>query len=186
MDLHRSVAGIPLNAIPLTSFWPIVGGHYDGQLLVIGRAVNSWRTEWAADQARTADRLSRVVADAIAVNTIGPDPMDWAIRLWGNEGSRFDGFAESRYNTARSAFWRVLRDLSVSGPWARPAETWSGHLAWTNLYKVAPAAGCDPRGDLLGVQRGSAAQLLAREVEELAPRTVIALTGRAWFEPFGR
>jgi hypothetical protein len=29
----------------LTSFWPMIGAAYDGELLVVGRAVNGWRTE---------------------------------------------------------------------------------------------------------------------------------------------
>jgi hypothetical protein len=182
--LHAEVALMDLGETDLTSFWPMIGAAYDGELLVVGRAVNGWRTQWTVDQARSAAELAAVVSDAIATNTVTPDPMDWIVRLWGNAGERFDGFAMSRYNTARSAFWRVCRELCVVSPWHRPPEAWSSYIAWSNLYKVAPFERWNPAGALLASQRKSAARLLANEVDELDPRHVVALTGREWFEPF--
>lgn len=182
--LHRAVAAMPLAETPLTSFWPMVGDGYNGEVMVIGRAVNSWRTEWRAGDAQSPEGLDTVVRDAVSVNSREPDPMDWVVRLWGNGGTRSDGFAPSTYNTARSAFWRVCRELCAAGPWFWDPGTWSGHLAWTNLYKIAPASGWNPAGNLLAAQRAGSAALLAREIDELAPRRVVALTGRSWFEPF--
>jgi hypothetical protein len=182
--LHAAVAAMPLGDASLTSFWPMVGAKYAGDLVVVDRAVNGWRTDWSVSQALSPAALDAIVEDAAAANTVAPDPMDWVVRLWGNGGTAFDGFADSRYNTARSAFWRVCRQLSVAGPWDRSPADWSSFLAWTNLYKIAPAEGWNPGGSLLASQRAASGALLAREIQELAPRTVVALTGRSWFEPF--
>ncbi len=57
-------------------------------------------------------------------------------------------------------------------------------MAWTNLAKLAPAEGGNPGGPLLEVQRELGPGLVKREVLELAPRRVLVLTGRWWFEPF--
>lgn len=161
---------------PLVPFWPLAGAAYAGELLVIGRSVNGWIEDWtprelAAPRVRAAviDRLRR---DA---EPEGSCRMAWVTDLWG---------ARNGYNTARSAFWRVQRRLAVEELGAEPGS-WSGCLAWTNLYKVSPAAGWNPGADLQRAQRPHATALLLRELEELAPRRVLALTG-AWIEPFAR
>ena len=65
----------------------------------------------------------------------------------------------------------------------RTTDRWSSRLAWTNLYKVSPAAGWNPGADLQRAQRRSAVELLKLEISELAPRRVLALTG-GWIGPF--
>jgi hypothetical protein len=97
--------------------------------------------------------------------------MAWVTDLWG---------ATTGYNTRRSAFWRAMRRISSGDD---PAPDWPGRLAWTNLYKVSPAAGWNPGGDLQRAQRPLTLQLLLLELAELAPRRVLALTGN-WIGPF--
>jgi hypothetical protein len=48
---------------------------------------------------------------------------------------------------------------------------------------VSPAAGWNPGADLQRAQRSAATDLLALELEALAPRRVLALTG-GWLNPF--
>ena len=98
------------------------------------------------------------------------DRMAWVGDLWG---------ARTEYNTRRSAFWRVLSQLTPGGP----ADGWPGRLVWTNLYKVSRAVGWNPGADLQRAQRAGAAELLRRELAEYAPRRVLALTG-GWIDPF--
>lgn len=158
----------------LVPFWPLVGAAYDGELLVVGRSVNGWIEDWTprelADHAIRAAAIARLRADA---EPEGSCRMAWVADLWG---------ARTGYNTARSAFWRVQRRLAVESLGADPAA-WSSRLAWTNLYKVSPAAGRNPGTDMQRAQRVHAAALLRRELEELAPRRVLALTG-GWIGPF--
>ena len=61
---------------------------------------------------------------------------------------------------------------------------WSKHLAWTNLYKLAPAGGGNPSGELCRAQFAACKRLLRMEVERLKPSIVLALTGWGWIEPF--
>lgn len=158
-------------SVPLVPFWPLRGACYEGDLLVIGRSVNGWVADWTGKQLRDSDGRRQVLdwlrRDAEPADA---DRMSWVIELWG---------ATSGYNTRRSAFWRVLADL-MSG-FGDP--DWPGHLVWTNLYKVSPAAGWNPGADLQRAQRAHAAEMLRIEVENYRPHRVLALTG-TWINPF--
>jgi hypothetical protein len=162
--------------VPLVPFWPLRGAAYDGELLVIGRSVNGWIEDWTAQQLREPSirqsAVERMRSDAEPVDACR---MGWVTDLWG---------ARDGYNTKSSAFWRVLRRILANdtSPGLDDAR-WSSRLVWTNLYKVSPAAGWNPGGNLQRAQRRSAIQLLNLEIEELAPRRVLALTG-GWIGPF--
>ena len=159
---------------PVVPFWPLVGDAYDGELLVIGRSVNGWVEDWTPRElADAAERAKAVAAMRADAEPDGRCRMAWVTDLWG---------APSGYSTSRSAFWRVLRRLAVDGLGARGAA-WAGRLAWTNLYKASPAAGWNPGADLQRAQRAHAAALLHMELDELAPRRVLAMTG-VWIAPF--
>ena len=158
--------------VPLAPFWPIRGAAYDGSLLVIGRSVNGWVENWTARQLREPS-VRQSAVDWMRSNAQPVDRcrMRWVTDLWG---------ARDGYNTHSSAFWRVLRRIVLS---AGADDLWSSQLAWTNLYKVSPGAGWNPGADLQRAQRRSAIELLNLEVEEFAPRRVLALTG-GWIGPF--
>src|SRR5438876_1409126 len=47
-----------IGPLELTMFWPKVGSLYDGDLLVIGRAVNGWMDRWSPAQASDATALA--------------------------------------------------------------------------------------------------------------------------------
>lgn len=162
----------------LVGFWPMVGHAYTGELLVIGRAVNGWIDH--EDVAALVDPAVRAGFANAARQTAegsGDCPMAWVTERW----SPGDG----QYSTARSAFWRHIRAvLAAVDPASGDDPSWSSRLAWTNLAKLAPADGGNPGGPLLDVQREIGPGLIRREVLELAPRRVLVLTGRWWFEPF--
>jgi hypothetical protein len=161
----------------LAAFWPMVGTAYRGDLLLVGRAVNGWID--AVDVHELGDPEARGALLAAARKTSeghDDDPMGWVVGAWGRRGG---------YSTSRSQFWRTARRVlagvdraSAEDPW------WPSRLAWTNLCKLAPYAGGNPGGALLRVQRALAPTLLRREIEELAPKLVLVLAGRWWFEPF--
>jgi hypothetical protein len=158
--------------VPLVPFWPIRGAAYDGSLLVIGRSVNGWVMPWTPRQLREPS-IRRSAVDWMRSNAEPVDGcrMGWVTDLWG---------AQEGYNAHTSAFWRVLRRIILSGG---ADDHWSSQLAWTNLYKVSPAARGNPGAALQRAQRQSAIELLNLEVEQFAPRRVLALTGR-WIGPF--
>lgn len=162
--------------VPLAPFWPIRGAAYDGGLLVIGRSVNGWIESWTARQLREpAIRRSAVERMRSNAEPVDVCRMGWVTELWG---------AREGYNTRTSAFWRVLRRiiLSDTSTGHDPAR-WSSRLAWTNLYKVSPAARGNPGAALQRAQRQSAIELLSLEIEQFAPRRVLAMTG-GWIGPF--
>ncbi|MDP9227069.1 MAG: hypothetical protein M3P18_25130 [Actinomycetota bacterium] len=174
--LERVALAVTDQDVPLVPFWPLQGSKYDGELLVIGRSVNGWVDDWTAQQ--LADPPTRRAAIEWLRRDAEPGDgcrMRWVTDLWG---------ARDGYNTARSAFWRVLRRIVLTDPGvALDADRWSSYIAWTNLYKVSPAAGWNPGADLQRAQRGDVTELLKLELAELAPRRVLATTG-GWIGPF--
>ena len=147
--------------------------------MVVGKAVNGWIDEIETARLGDADERARLVTDArrTAEGEGILCPMGWVTDAWGRGGGD--------YSTARSAFWRQIRGvLSAVDPASSGDPAWSSRLAWSNLAKIAPAAGGNPGGVLLEVQRNLGPDLLRHEVDELRPRRVLVLTGRSWFEPF--
>jgi hypothetical protein len=86
----------------MTIFWPMIGYRFDGDLMVVGRAVNGWNTELTVEDARNEDRVAQRT-DHVRERS-ERDGMRWVTDLAGNR----DG-----YNTNSSAFWRVNRRISL-------------------------------------------------------------------------
>ncbi|MEL6477322.1 MAG: hypothetical protein AAFR17_08330 [Pseudomonadota bacterium] len=164
------------------TIWPAARGRAcDGTLMVIGRAGNGGATNFCAKPG--ADD-SQPVTDAAAARALtdtlfGSEtcPLSWVVDQAGDTDK--DG-----YNTNKSAFWRIARrvlaELTASG------EDWSSHLAWSNLYKVAPWEGGNPGAKLMDYQWGLAARLLRAELDLFQPRHILFVTGgyETWFLPF--
>jgi hypothetical protein len=175
-QMLQRVAAATAPEVPLVPFWPQRGVDYDAELLVIGRSVNGWVLDWTAGELSEPDRR-RAAIDQLRAHAESTDRcrMAWVTDLWG---------AREGYSTSRSAFWRVLRRITLANRsrLVDPAR-WSSRLVWTNLYKVSPAAGWNPGADLQRAQRASALELLGLEIEAFAPRRILALTG-GWIDPF--
>jgi len=159
----------------ITPFWPIVGSKYDGGLLVIGRSVNGWIENWPIAKLATPE----VRREVVRVMRTDAEPTDRSRMRWVTDMAG----SGHHYNTNHSAFWRVLRSCSLSQLGADEAD-WPDNLAWTNLYKVAPAAGWNPGSDLQLAQRRAAIELIQIELEALRPLRILALTGASWLRPF--
>jgi hypothetical protein len=80
-----------------------------------------------------------------------------------------------------SPFWSLIRWLVEDGNWQ---GGWSGCLAWSNLFKVAPWDGGNPDAVLREAQFDAARALLHEEVRCLRPACVFVLAGIDWFEGF--
>ncbi len=154
----------------LTVFWPLVGRDYriGSGTLVAGRATNQWNVAEDVpatklrDQGQRRSILSALQEDA-------------------QEG--FDGWVEDENPrpARRSAFFRVARRATNSPP---DAPGWSRRLAWTNLFKVAPASGGNPGSALRDLQRHWANEIFHMEIDALNPKTVLVLAGSDWFDSF--
>ena len=102
-------------------------------------------------------------------------PMSWVTDQWGSR--------KHDYNTARSAFWRVIRRVSLEllGDAIGEKEDWPTHLAWSNLYKVSPYD-ANPGARLRDAQRDGCKELLKLEIRTFRPKRVLFLTGWDWAE----
>lgn len=159
--------------LELAPFWPKIGARYEGDLLLVGRATNGWIDRWVPSEGQTSAEVARLARKS-GEGLVNGDQLGWVLDRWHPR--------DGGYSTATSQFWQTTRHLMAT---IRPEETdWPSLIAWTNLAKVAPWAGGNPLRELLTVQRGHGPGLFAREVEELKPRLVVALTGRWWFEGF--
>jgi hypothetical protein len=167
----------------LNSFWPMVGHRFEDELLIVGRAVNGWGEDWTAEGAGDPASRRRIVESTRALSEGDSRcPMLW---VTDHKANRKPG----EWNPRRSAFWRVIEKIALRGVVPpEDAGRWPSYCAWSNLYKVSPkpprSGQGNPEGALRAVQVPLAADLLAREVEEMAPRRVLVLTGLGWFRPF--
>ena len=162
----------------LTGFLAMRGHLYNRELMVIGRAVNGWRC-----CARPQDLAVSSFREEFAVNVLksvtgdqGQCPMKWVTNRWG---------VGNRYNTKKSAFWRVIRrvtdQLQVAN---RHHPDWSSYIVWSNLYKLSPCRGRNPSRKLRHIQLAGCKNLVQLEIKEYRPKRLLILTGRHWATPF--
>jgi hypothetical protein len=160
----------------ITSFSAMRGAKDSGDLMIVGRAVNGWTSEFNAEDLDKM-RLQEILAETFAPSK-GYDnqPMLWVSDCWE---------ARKNYNTKKSAFWRVIRStVEELGVADVQLETWPSFITWSNLYKISPAAGGNPSTALAGVQGGKCAEILGEEISVWKPRRILFLTGLGWAKPF--
>jgi hypothetical protein len=157
---HNTFQNICTFAIQWGKDYPIE--KYKG-LLFVGKAVNGWLT---------VDQNMDALFDDQNTNRIfnRSDQIQWVENLSGNTNG---------YNTRKSAFWRLVKKVAVS----HYSHEWYRHIAWTNLYKVAPWEGGNPSESLKQKQQQYSIELLKREIDIMAPEFVIMLTS-SWEKPF--
>ena len=161
----------------LTGFFATSGIQYNGELMVVGRAVNGWTSEFRAEDLKYSNDRSKVASEAYSrgVGDVG-DPMSWVNDQWG---------AKTGYNTKRSAFWRVIRNvvgrLSIADI---DKEFWATFLTWSNLYKISPCEGGNPSDKLCEIQLIGCRNLFSLELHTYQPKRLLLLTGLTWAKPF--
>ena len=89
----------------------------------------------------------------------GRCPMAWVTERWG---------ATNCYNTKKSAFWRVIKQVTQSLMADANCKDWSSRLVWSNLYKVSPGKGGNPGPTLCNVQLCGCKEVLVRVVSCLS------------------
>ena len=152
------------------------GHEYKRKLMVVGRATNGWTHSFRRQQLLAPRGPERWAQRAREDSEDDECPMLWVARCWG---------ARKGYNTKGSAFWRVSGTVASELLGIELSDLqWPSQMAWSNLYKVAPAARKNPGNRLCRVQLETTAELLRREVAELKPKRVLVLAGGDWFEDF--
>ena len=167
----------------IVGFMATKGDLYNRKLMVVGRAVNGWTDDTILpSQLAERDkrrRYSKIVKRNSSKGNFSEDardcPMKWVQDDWQNpEG----------YRTIDSAFWRVIRQIMEGLNIAFEADPWPSHLVWSNLYKVAPAEGGNPRNRLCHVQLKGCKSLFDTELNIYRPSRLLLLTGWDWAGDF--
>ncbi len=151
----------------------------NGDLMVVGRAVNGWSTTpWTGDVAADHIRRAEIIRELLeSIATSKECPMHWVNKAWGN-------VTKGAWNAKTSPFWRLIYLVSQSMLGA--SEQWPSRLIWSNLYKVAPFEGGNPGNRMCAAQQQMCEAHLAKEVEIWNPRRILFITGWNWAEPFIR
>ena len=161
----------------LTAFWPMRGHRFDGDLFVIGRVTNGWYEPWRKEEFTESTRRLAILKRTRKISeSIHRCPLLWVI----------DRAGDPEYNSNDSAFWRVIKRVSLEGirDWKR-VETWPSWICWSNLLKVGPdSMQIRPSAALKRAQQIHGTRLIEHELSEFNPRRVLVLSGRDWFEPF--
>jgi len=156
----------------LTAFSGLKGSKYKGDLLVVGRAVNGWIKSWVPKEGRNTATQDKMFSK---LDKWDADGMNW---VWDQEGST------TEYNTRRSAFWRVIKQVTLAKGIAPTEEHWSTSIAWTNLYKFSNGNKGNPSGPLCRLQFEDCKAILVDEIKQLRPKVVLFLAGTHWVTPF--
>ena len=162
----------------LTGFLARRGNRYNGKLMVVGRAANGgWGSIFWCELADPAARKKHVQDIATSDND-GACPMQWVDDGWGNTKN-------GEYNTKRSAFWRVIRQVVKRLDIVEAEDSqWYSHLVWSNLCKASPAKGRNPGNRLYYAQLPGCKKLLEHEIKTYKPVRLLFLTGWDWAEAF--
>jgi hypothetical protein len=163
----------------MAAFWPMCGIDYQpGKgMLLVGRATNGWPPQFMLREGGKLEEVERIVAEA-------SNPgfgMEWVTDLSGPAAAT--GRANT-YNTNMSPFWRTAHQVAEACKTIQHPEKWSGSLAWSNLYKLAPANGGNPSWAQCSAQQKTCAELLKLEIEAFDPAVVIVVAGGDWWDPF--
>ncbi len=130
-------------------------------ILFVGKAVNGWITDETDIEVLFGDSDQRIFARG--------DQMKWVHDLEGGE----------KYNTKKSAFWRVIKKISqIQYP-----QDWYSHIAWSNLCKLAPFEGGNPNNALYYEQLEYCQKIIQKEIEVLSPKVVVLFTS-GWEKDF--
>lgn len=158
------------------------GDLYDGRLMLVGRAVNGWTKSWIHGQ-HCDEESPRIMLEELYKESM-EKPLAWVNYYWGRNEKNEQG--EKMYNTARSSFWQLARQLlhklTPEGEWDE--TRWAEKLAWTNLYKVAPFEGGNPNEPLCRAQLEICREILRYEIEKLKPQKIVFVTDLDWFRDF--
>ena len=185
----RSHRTLPDDAV--TGFMAMKGRLYNRELMVVGRAVNGWTRRSWTPEALASDEAVHEFVSVVQQSVTAPEscPMQWVSKAWGSRAlnwpSNWACVGNQEYNTRRSAFWRVIRNLvDELGLADINNDSWPSHLVWSNLYKVSPAAGRNPPARMRSLQVDKCVSLLKLELEIYKPKRLLLLTGKDWAAPF--
>lgn len=161
----------------VTGFLPLHGKMYSSRLMVVGRAVNGWHKSVSPAAFKSSQLCEDYSKSLLDPPTERKEcPMRWVSDSWKTD---------TEYNTATSAFWRVIRsmvdELNIADV---DSGEWCSHLVWSNLYKISPSKGGNPSSALMRLQFPGCLAMLKQELSIFRPDRVVFMTGVDWVRPF--
>jgi uracil-DNA glycosylase len=130
-------------------------------ILFVGKATNGWISSETDIDILFGEHKSQIFNRE--------DQIKWILDLEGKK---------SRYNTRKSAFWRVIRKISK----AINGDNELDKIAWSNLYKVSYTKENPPK-KLQKMQLDYCEKILETEIEILSPKYVVFFTS-GWEKEF--
>lgn len=155
----------------LSCFSAQKGKFYNNNVMFVGRAVNGWGTEFKLKNIDSNLLLDNLFSSLPNNNC----PLKWVESSWG---------ITDKYNPNKSAFWRVVKQISENINGLDCSHHWSSKVIWSNLYKIAPNEGGNPSDGLCNAQFNACNELLEAEIREFKPKYIVFLTGYNWFDGF--
>ncbi len=166
------------------------GKNYDQnkvKLLLVGQAPNGWNLgslNHLSPDRITEEMVQEMANEAEARLYHRPECGSWVEKrengLYADDG---------KYSLNRSPFWRTAEKIE-KGLWkkAERAEeqnaVWLENIAWSNLYKLSPAAG-NPSEKSKTLQNEICREILKEEVRALQPTHIVMMTGwEGWAKNF--
>lgn len=147
----------------LTSVPCFLGNQYnngsDKKIMVVGRAVNGWEGEFKD--------CSSLEATVQSVLTQENRLHEFANKYYLNK----DG---SKYYYAKSSFLRLMKQLVKKSTGSD--EHWEERIAWTNLFKVSPKEGNNPKWRLIRNRIDTYREILRIEILNAQPDLVVFAT----------
>ena len=158
------------------------GDYYNGKLMVVGRAVNGWDEECEWLHGKYIDvSPDAMIEKAYEKSLI--NPLKWVLDSW--ELNVIEN-GEKKYNTAKSPFWQLTKDvlkaITLQNEWDE--KNWARQIIWSNLYKVALAAGGNPNYTMCKTQQSFCREILKYEIMQNKPEFILFVTDNGWFEGF--
>ena len=157
----------------LSHFVAMKGENYgksDVRLFVIGRATNGWppfpcdTAREFADEAEhrfTSDGFSWIANSKVDFNKLCNDPPE------GNQA----------YYLYKSPFWRVTYRIWKELQGNRSDLYFLEHIAWSNLYKIAPMESGNPTVRMCSSQFEACKKILDYEIRAYNPTHILIVTG---------
>lgn len=156
VELGEKIANYTKTKVsPLVPHWGnLFPRESDAGILFVGRATNGSSTE-----GNYMDQLEKAF-----------EPKHYHDIEW----------VESRKMYKKSAFWRVIRGVALE---LYPDKKWFDHIAWSDIYKIAPSKKGNPDNELKKLQKSKCLEILKAEIDVLSPECVILFVGD-WKEGF--
>ncbi len=163
----------------LSHFVAMKGNLYDTsdvRLLVIGRATNGW------------DSLNCESASQFGIEAnhrFTSKGFDWIENIDDdfNDLHNKPPKGQKTYYLSRSAFWRVIFNIwrNLTGS---KEEQFLRHIAWSNLYKVAPKTSGNPTKKMCDKQFNACKEILDAEIRSYKPTHILIVSDYdRWFAP---